>query len=383
MLAGVAGGLADYTGVDAVVFRVLFAVLTLFGGAGLLLYLIGWLLLPDEGQESAPVESLLGRGRSSSAIEAALLVVATVVLGLVLIRGDVGDVVLLAVVVVGIVLITRNIDERRRREAYPSGTAPPYPPPSSGPTGPAGAAWAGAGTATATEERPTGGTATAVLPPYPYGYPAPPPGRRPRPAPSILGRVVLSVALIALGVLAALDAGGALDPAPRHYLALGLAVAGAGLLLGAWVGRARWLIAVGVPLTVALVAVSTAEDAFNGGTGARQIHPVTAADLQSGYELGAGGLEMDLSDVDFTERRLSTDVHVGLGNVRVIVPRTVDVTVHATAGLGALDLLGNHAEGTGVERQVFDNGPDGAGGGDLDLMLDVGLGHVEVDRATS
>jgi len=70
-LAGVAGGLADYTGVDAVVFRVLFAVLTLFGGAGLLLYLIGWLLLPDEGQESAPVESLLGRGRSSSAIEAA------------------------------------------------------------------------------------------------------------------------------------------------------------------------------------------------------------------------------------------------------------------------------------------------------------------------
>jgi phage shock protein PspC (stress-responsive transcriptional regulator) len=48
MVAGVAAGIARSLGVDPVVVRVAFAVLTLAGGAGLPLYLAGWLLIPDE-----------------------------------------------------------------------------------------------------------------------------------------------------------------------------------------------------------------------------------------------------------------------------------------------------------------------------------------------
>lgn len=49
MLAGVAAGIAQYLGVDVNVVRIVFAVLTFAGGAGVPVYLAGWLLIPDEG----------------------------------------------------------------------------------------------------------------------------------------------------------------------------------------------------------------------------------------------------------------------------------------------------------------------------------------------
>ncbi len=64
-IAGVAGGLGRAFGVDPVLLRVAFVVLTIFGGFGGLLYVLGWLLLPADGDEVSAAESLLGRGRSS------------------------------------------------------------------------------------------------------------------------------------------------------------------------------------------------------------------------------------------------------------------------------------------------------------------------------
>jgi phage shock protein PspC (stress-responsive transcriptional regulator) len=48
MLAGVASGLADYTGIDVIIVRIAFLVLTLLGGAGIPVYLACWLLMPAE-----------------------------------------------------------------------------------------------------------------------------------------------------------------------------------------------------------------------------------------------------------------------------------------------------------------------------------------------
>jgi len=46
MPGGVCGGLADFTGLDATVIRVIFVILTVFGGAGLLVYLAMWIIVP-------------------------------------------------------------------------------------------------------------------------------------------------------------------------------------------------------------------------------------------------------------------------------------------------------------------------------------------------
>ena len=46
MIAGVCGGLGDYMGLDPTVVRLIFILLFIMGGQGLLIYLILWLIMP-------------------------------------------------------------------------------------------------------------------------------------------------------------------------------------------------------------------------------------------------------------------------------------------------------------------------------------------------
>jgi phage shock protein C len=48
VIAGVCGGLGRYLGIDPVVIRIAFVVLALVGGSGILAYIIGWLVIPEE-----------------------------------------------------------------------------------------------------------------------------------------------------------------------------------------------------------------------------------------------------------------------------------------------------------------------------------------------
>src|SRR5438128_12097920 len=62
MLAGVCGGLARYFDLSPAFYRVGFVVLTLLGGAGILIYLAAVLVIPDEGKtESIAAEALRER----------------------------------------------------------------------------------------------------------------------------------------------------------------------------------------------------------------------------------------------------------------------------------------------------------------------------------
>lgn len=54
MLSGVAAGLGEFLTLDPTIVRLLFVLSTLFGGAGLLIYLVMWIVVPEEPlQESA------------------------------------------------------------------------------------------------------------------------------------------------------------------------------------------------------------------------------------------------------------------------------------------------------------------------------------------
>ena len=52
LVAGVCGGLGEYFNIDATLIRVLFVVLTVFGGAGLVVYLAMWIIVPDASRAS-------------------------------------------------------------------------------------------------------------------------------------------------------------------------------------------------------------------------------------------------------------------------------------------------------------------------------------------
>ena len=63
MVAGVCAGLASYFGVDVNLVRLGFGIFTVFWGFGLVLYLLAWVLLPEEGESSSILESFVGKRR--------------------------------------------------------------------------------------------------------------------------------------------------------------------------------------------------------------------------------------------------------------------------------------------------------------------------------
>jgi phage shock protein PspC (stress-responsive transcriptional regulator) len=63
MLAGVCAGLAGYYGWDVNLVRLAFGVFLVFYGLGFLIYMLAWLVLPEEGEDGSILESFLGRHR--------------------------------------------------------------------------------------------------------------------------------------------------------------------------------------------------------------------------------------------------------------------------------------------------------------------------------
>jgi len=52
MLGGVCAGLGEFFNVDATLIRILFVVITIFGGGGILIYILLWLIIPSESSFS-------------------------------------------------------------------------------------------------------------------------------------------------------------------------------------------------------------------------------------------------------------------------------------------------------------------------------------------
>jgi len=50
VIAGVCAGLGRYLGIDPVLLRIAFVVLAIAGGGGILLYVVSWILIPEQGE---------------------------------------------------------------------------------------------------------------------------------------------------------------------------------------------------------------------------------------------------------------------------------------------------------------------------------------------
>ncbi|MEV0151770.1 MULTISPECIES: PspC domain-containing protein [unclassified Nonomuraea] len=66
IIAGVCSGVGEYLGIDANLVRIALAVATLFGGVGVGLYAIGWLLIPEAGRDTSIVQDLLNKQQAKS-----------------------------------------------------------------------------------------------------------------------------------------------------------------------------------------------------------------------------------------------------------------------------------------------------------------------------
>lgn len=375
-ILGVAGGLGRYAGVDPLVLRVLFVVLAVFGGSGLLLYALGWLLIPDEGErESAGQQMMHGRMGGSGASRVVLTVVA-VVIGLLVLGATIdtgpalGGAGVLIVVAVVVVLLARNGPAPQSPvETGPVGTYGPVPPPAPGAYGQTpGTAYAGA---------------APIEPPASPAWetaPLPPPPPVPRRERSVLGRLTVSATLLVVGLMVGWNVvsdGQAEDFKAVSVIATALAVVGLGLVVGAFVGRSRGLIVLGLLLALVTAASAAADDGFGEGVGDRTWRPATVAGAEREHRLGVGDAVLDLTRLP-AGRDADVKVRVGVGQLTVIVPddARVEVTTHVGAGnLQVLDRPVQDGTDLGDSVTVGDTG-----GGTLTIDAEIGLGALEVRR---
>lgn len=60
VIAGVAGGIAEYFAIDPVLIRLIFILLLFAGGMGILIYLLAWILVPENPNASAQINETRG-----------------------------------------------------------------------------------------------------------------------------------------------------------------------------------------------------------------------------------------------------------------------------------------------------------------------------------
>jgi hypothetical protein len=199
-----------------------------------------------------------------------------------------------------------------------------------------------------------------------------------------LGGLTFSMALLVVGGLGIVDLAGFSVPA-AGYIAAALATVGLGLVLGAWLGRARGLIALGIALALVL-GMSGVFDAGNRWWregGSITYVPASLDEVQPEYRNRTGEIRLDLRQVDFPTDGPSVeiDVHVSAGNIEITVPPDVDVTVAAEVEIGNADVFAQSWNGFGLDgRTVTDLGDDGPGGGQLHINTSVDIGNLEVRR---
>jgi hypothetical protein len=184
---------------------------------------------------------------------------------------------------------------------------------------------------------------------------------------------------VVVGGLWLFDAAEMIDLRAAIVLPAILAVIGLALIVGAFDGPHPGLVIAGIFVTIAAIAAAAAPpDAFHGGIGQRSIVVIEQSDLAPAYDVGMGGLELDLSGLTLTESAL-VDATIGVGDITVILPPDATVDISASAGAGRVDLFGEVEEGISVHRTFTSDEFDTAEI-TLTLDLDAAAGNIEVDE---
>ena len=371
-IAGVAAAIGRRYAIDPILVRVAFVVAALSGGAGVLLYLLGWLLLPPEGDAAAGVESMAGRGRSSmSAALTILLVVLLIPVAAGVLNSDGSGVVGLAVCLGALFLLHRSrgsLGEIPGSPPSPDTTAQT----SSKPATPGVSATDDAEQPTPPAWDPLGAASFAWDLPEPSAQPAP--TTLPRGALSKITPITLGLALLTGGI--ALAFGPSLTAAQIAAMLLG--VVGLGLIAGSFLQSGRGLLLVAVPLAL-LTWLFTAVPADDFTVGpSRWISPASADQVREYYSVALGNGYLDLRKLQLaTGQNVPTSVYVGVGQTHVILPRNLDVELSCQTQLGNVDCL-RRTDSSG--HRFIDVGSDGPDGGRLILDVRAGIGQVRVDR---
>lgn len=412
VFGGVCGGLGRYCDVDPVIFRVVFALLAVAGGVGLIIYGFCWLLVPMLGEDEHEGRRLLSGRVEGTALTAVLC--ALVGCGLFLSMLNKGNVVSFAVML-SLATFGAAYWSRHRYQAAgdEEAAAPAAAQAAAGPTAPAKGGHEGA--PPETQAPPArggpswwrdpivkdGGSGQPAGTGYLWGPADGPdagsyaPGRAgvaartPRaPERTSIGGWTFLAAVVATAVgTGATWSSQPLGTSLQTGLVAALAVFGIGLLISSVYGRTGAGTIVAVVLTSALLAGAAALPKSVTTDWQRRTWEPTAADrVAASYELGTGVGKLRLAGLRLVDdRTIRTRAEVGAGRLEVTVPRDVRVKLDIEVGLGDIQLPGEKPDDVDVSPmrdRTITLEPVGKrpARGTLELDLEVGIGQVEVLR---
>ncbi|MGW0336018.1 PspC domain-containing protein [Streptomyces sp. NPDC003011] len=411
MLAGVCSGLGRQCDMDPVIFRITLAVLSATGGLGLLFYGFAWLFVPYDDEDENEVRKLFTGRVDGQALTAVLFALVGCGVFLTLLRN--GGVLTFAVVL-SLLLAGAGYWSRQRgapdtdplaaqavADAPPEAQAPPvpaaYPSWWRDPIVKDGTHVGGTGYLWGPRDSHDRDVAAAVTIGLGTGWA----GRQdirtplaqtssPR-GPRWIGGWIFLLALLA-GVLGTRLTwqDQALGTSLQTGLACALAVLGVGIAVSAFLGRTGAGSVFLAIITAGLLACSAALPENVGTDWVRTTwRPAAVADLERKYNLGTGVGTLDLTGLRLAAgQTVESEVEVGVGRARLIVPPDLTVRLHIDVGVGDIQVPGDEKKDVDVQpgrfRQLtLSPGPGVRSAGTVDLDLQVGVGQAEVSRAAS
>ena len=414
LLGGVAGGIAEYFGVDPVIVRIAVVLLTLTAGTGVVVYGLLWWLLPV----TPPGTGTMPKHRFSLGPDTDLAQLggfALLGLGALLVLDRIGIGVRAGVAwPIALIGIGSTVLWSRRRDdattpgadgyapAGPSrGSWPPKPPgpttPSDPPPLPPAAGFqdartGGDGSSDVFDGDPhvtdwnfdsSGHSGSRQPSMRAVDEPGAPAFATPRDASGRmergpLGRIGSGGLLLGGGVIWLLDRFGAVDMNPERVAAAALIGLGAVLVLGSWLGRPRGFVPVGVMLTGFLVITSGLDIDWRAGMGERTYRPASFSAVLPEYRLLIGEMRVELGELDFAGRDVTIDASIGVGELVIVVPRDINVDLEAKVGVGVVSVAGTDHDGVKVRWHELLPGQPGRG--TLHLTASAGAGQISVRR---
>jgi phage shock protein PspC (stress-responsive transcriptional regulator) len=399
VIAGVCHGAGVFFGVDPVIFRVVLVVLSLTGGIGLIVYGMGWLVIPQEGERESEAHRLLS-GRIEGAPLTAVLMA---LVGCGLYASMIGNGANQAFSLLLLTGTAAAVYWSQRRAAAAAGEMPA---PGAGPGGATRVATAVPEAPPAVQAPPEPGAAPSWWrepltkePAYLWGPDDGPYEAEDKAAWRARRRQVrrehsswlFGLAVFLLTVTALCVGAGVSWPyqpaavSAEIGLASALGVLGVAFVVASFAGRARGGTTFFAVLTIAALIGTAMLPKSGQGFGRTTWTPLTASAVQPSYQRGAGAATLDLTRVALDGRTVSTKVHIGAGQAEVRLPRNATVDLDYDLGVGELVLPGKVNDGVDVHggqhgARTFAALPGTVASGTIRLEVSVGVGQVKVVR---
>lgn len=229
--------------------------------------------------------------------------------------------------------------------------------------------------------------------PVPPAPPRPPRRTKRGPGAAATGTVVALSLLTLAGLMAAQRADVYEGPIAAVVLGVAVVLSGLGIMISGIRGRSSG--ALGAIAILSIVAAGPVT--FSGDSGswhprwygathatAQDIDVATRSEADAGYSFGVGDGVIDLTGVRLTDETLTVPISVGLGDVRVIVPREIAVSAHIRSGAGTVRwnvdqpsrVIDGLAQESTLESEEMADGTTAQ----IALDIDLGLGDITIEE---